>query len=187
MNFDTVIKLIGMDTKEESTYSYGCLMIELPDTVRSYWNIFKTLIDPSDYDEDGFEDEPHITVQYGFDEDVAISEVITRIEPFPCNIKFGSLSLFENDNDVLKMNIISEDLRKLNKKINKYFKITSSYPDYKPHATLAYLKKGTGQKYLDKLKNPLQGKTTIANRFIYSSPNYEKEYFQAFKSKEFFK
>lgn len=186
MNFDKIIQLIGMVEEPKETYTYGCLMLYLPDTIQSYWQVWKDLIDSEDYDADGFEDEPHVTVQYGFADHVTAGEVIAQIEPFPCEIKFGAFSLFENDNDVLKIDIISSDLRKLNKKINDKFDITSSYPDYKPHATVAYLKKGMGKKYIEKLKNPLQGKTCISNRFCYSSPKYEKEYFNAFKTKDFF-
>ena len=183
MDFSKIVDLIVNPT---SSYSKGCLMVQLPDTVCSFWKVWEGLIDPNDLDEDGFEDEPHVTVQYGFDPDVTIQEVIAKVEPIPCEIKFGSFGLFENDNDVLKINIISPDLRKLNKKIMEEFEIDTKYPDYKPHATIAYLKKGMGKKYMDKLKNPLKDKTTISNLFVYSSPKYSKEYFYAFDNKDFF-
>lgn len=184
MNFDKIVSLLTVAPKE--TYDYGCLMVLLPDNICSYWEIWKGMIDPNDYEEDGFEDEPHITVQYGFAPEVMATEVIAKVNPVPCMIKFGKLALFENDNDVLKIDIISPDLRKLNKAVMEKFSITTKYPDYKPHATIAYLKKGTGKKYLEKFGNPLKDKETLANKFSYSSPTHDKEYFYAFDPKEFY-
>ena len=87
MNFSKIIELI-VEPKE--TYSKGCLMVQLPDTVCSFWQVWKGLIDPNDLVDDGFETEPHVTVQYGFAPEVNIQEVIAKVEPIPCEIKFGS-------------------------------------------------------------------------------------------------
>jgi hypothetical protein len=49
---------------------------------------------------------------------------------------------------------------------------TTDYPDYHPHSTIAYLKKGKGEKYTDKLK----GAEYIVNpsKIVYSKPDGNK-------------
>mgnify|MGYP003352094323 CR=1 FL=1 len=45
-----------------------------------------------------------------------------------------------------------DKLNALNKQLCK-FPYTNDYPDYKPHITIAYVKKGLGKKYLDIFNN----------------------------------
>ena len=69
----------------------------------------------------------------------------------------GKVSLFENtEYDVLKFEVESEDLQELNK-ICKTLPYTSDYPDYHPHCTISYIKKGTCK--------DLVGKTIKNNTF----------------------
>ena len=186
MDFVDLLKLIGME-KEHTKYEYGCLMLYLPDSISSFWEVWKEMIDEEDLSGDGFESEPHITVQYGFDIKVRSKEVFSRLKLFPCSVKFKNFSLFENDEyDVLKIDIVSSDLRKLNKAVNDKFEITTSYPDYHPHATVAYLKKGKGKDYLAKLNNPLDDKEVVANLFVYTNDE-EKVSFYAFDNDAFYK
>lgn len=108
-------------------------------------------IDPADiYDSEeghGLEDEPHVTALYGLDADVAdpVKKAIAGIGPIKA--KFGKASIFSNDKyDVLKFDVDSPDLHRLNAELKK-LPHSSDFPDYQPHITVAYLKKGTGQKY----------------------------------------
>jgi 2'-5' RNA ligase len=82
------------------------------------------------------------------------------------------MSLFENDEyDVLKFNVISNDLAKLNKLMKGNFEYTSNYPNYIPHLTIAYLKKGEGKKYI---KNMETLEIENINNFIYSDKDYKE-------------
>jgi len=54
----------------------------------------------------------------------------------------------------------------MNKKLCK-LEYTTDFPKYEPHVTLAYVKKGTGVKYKQTLKDGLDGKFT-PTKIVYS-------------------
>lgn len=109
--------------------------------------------DPTDnYDASitGREKDPHITVLYGLDNKVdenAVREVLK--DTAPITVKLGKTSLFEGDErDVLKIDVNSLELRAVNKAIDSALDTPGkTFNDYKPHVTVAYIKKGTGDKY----------------------------------------
>lgn len=140
-------------------HEYGCLMVFL-DISKKVWDEIQNLIDKDDLyvdpDDDSFgrENNPHVTILYGLHgsiKDKDIEEDIKSIkEP---KIAFKNVSSFDSkDYDVLKFDVKSSDLVKLNKIFSEY-PHTSSFPDYHPHCTIAYLKKGLAKKYADKLKD----------------------------------
>jgi len=110
-------------------------------------------IDKEDLDEEfGIEKESHVTVLFGFLPEVNKEEIIPAMEDkviFPKDIAFNNISLFENDDyDVLKLDVESEKLKEYNKFFSDNFPFKSDFPDYHPHLTLAYIKKGEGSKYV---------------------------------------
>lgn len=125
------------------SYSYSCVMATINYDHIVNWS--KKNISEKDlyYKENksGYELDPHVTVLYGLhttnvDE---IKEKLKNQEKF--DIKFGKVSKFTNDDyDVLKIEVESDTLRRLNDKL-KSLKYTSAYNSYKPHCTLAYIKK----------------------------------------------
>ena len=58
--------------------------------------------------------------------------------------------LFENlEFDVVKLGVIkTPKLEEINKRLSE-LPNSNQFPEYKPHITLAYVKKGSGQKYAD--------------------------------------
>jgi 2'-5' RNA ligase len=83
----------------------------------------------------------------------------------------GKDCFFNKDYDVLKINVKSEKLKELNELTKSNLNYTSQYNDYKPHLTLAYLKKGKGLDYI----NPTFTMTIDSiNKIVYSKPNGEK-------------
>jgi hypothetical protein len=170
------IKLMDL-LKEGSgqTYDYGCVMLyfDFPEI-----NKIHDVIDPEDiyYEEGdrsfGLEDEPHTTLLYGLHEEVGlneIKEVLNEFEFSPCTIY--NVSLFENDYDVLKFDVKGENLHEANAEL-KQFPYTSNFPNYHPHLTIGYLKKGTGQKYT-KILNDLEYEL-IPRYVVYSMPDGSK-------------
>jgi len=154
--------------KKKKKYELGCLMVELD---IPGWKKFKKEIDQEDmYNEEGFgfEPDPHTTVLYGFHGDVSVDEVKEKMKGHgPIKVKLKKASLFENkDFDVLKFDVSSNDLIKLNKKMTE-FPHTNDYPDYHPHVTVAYLKPGKGKKYLDKIK---ENSELVGEKMIYTTP-----------------
>jgi 2'-5' RNA ligase len=75
-----------------------------------------------------------------------------NIDLKPIEIKISGISLFKNpDFDVVKFDVVkSETLSKANE-LMKELPNTSTFPEYHPHITIAYLTKDSGEKYM--LKN----------------------------------
>ena len=157
-----MIKLKNLLKEEkEPVYEYGCAMLYFEPNQQVV--DFQKTIRPEDiYTEDknggyGLETEPHCTLLYGLHNEVKVSEVSNILN----NIQFGECkiynpSLFENEKfDVLKFDVGyptrgGSFLHKANKQLTQ-LPHTTSYPDYHPHMTVAYLKPGMGKKYVESL------------------------------------
>lgn len=142
-------------------YDYGCIMV----TFQIYdWNQRIASISDEDlYIEDGKngkfgkETEPHVTLLYGIhSKEANAQEIINYLkESKPITIKIKGISLFENPKyDVVKYEVESEDLVEMNKYIKEHFPNTQTFPTYKPHMTLAYVKPGMGKKYVKQFEVP---------------------------------
>ena len=145
--------------KKNGDYDYSWAACILPkDIANKIMNFANKIPDRELYIEDngdhGREDEPHVTIKYGI-----LTKDSRKIQKILENekggkIKLGIISSFESDKyDVLKISIISNALHKLNNKISKGTKCHDSFPQYVPHATIAYLKCGNAEKYCEKFKN----------------------------------
>jgi len=99
----------------------------------------------------GLEPNPHITILYGFTEDVTLDHIKEEIQDkviINDDIELSGLSLFENEKyDVIKIDIKSDKLHAFNSDFDQ-LPNTNQFPDYIPHITLAYVKKGMGKKYI---------------------------------------
>ena len=126
----------------------------------------------------GIQNNPHLTLFYGFHKEVTteqISNIIDDIvydwrnkglEDFdyddvsdritiedatdkPIQIEVNGIDVFENEKfDVVKLNVVKTDLlQNLNDALSK-LPNSNEFPDYKPHITIAYVKNGTGSKYI---------------------------------------
>lgn len=123
-------------------------------------------IKPEDLSTNGRELSPHITVKYGIKSDDIdeLRKVLAGVSPI--RAKLGSVSLFKNpEHDVLKIDVDSRDLHKVHQLINEHFENEDIWPEYKPHATIAYLKPGAGRKYLN--LNQLAGDEVVFNHIIF--------------------
>tara|TARA_R110000764_G_scaffold22306_2_gene55701 strand:+ start:751 stop:1335 length:585 start_codon:yes stop_codon:yes gene_type:complete len=138
---------VSITVTESDNVGYGCLMVFLDDESASEIRTFARDNIPEEFlDEFGFEDEPHITCQYGFHGSVTVDEITEFIQTIdtPIKVALGDITRFTQDAyDVIKMDIISKDLHDLSDKIRKHFKETLevAFPEYQPHMTLAYVKK----------------------------------------------
>jgi len=133
-------------------YSYGCVMAKLPHYVADKIIEFGRSIPNEDIfdDEDGEkgrENEPHITVKYGIHTDYVGDIHMALNDQEKAYATLGKASLFENDEfDVLKLDLTSKCLTRLNKALGDRLETTDSFPDYHPHVTIAYLKKSPDNK-----------------------------------------
>ena len=140
----------------EGQYDYGCVMAYIDeDAVKKIIEFgLKTIDDNIIYDKNnefGREYHPHVTIKFGLTKNYSqekMKEFLKSIKPF--EIKIKGMSIFENDDfDVVKLDVESDVLKKLNKKFSK-LPNEDEHPEYHPHLTLAYVKKGKGNKFIDK-------------------------------------
>jgi len=132
-------------------YEYSCILVNLK---VGNWKEIQQLIDPADLSGDGLETEPHVSIMMGIEPDVKSEDIIKIVQDWPRpSITLQEFSIFENpEYDVLKIGVESFDL-------GAYRQLAMPLPNYQefqlfqPHLTVAYLKPGTGRKYLD---TPLQ-------------------------------
>lgn len=137
---------------EAESYKYGCVMA----IVRFPSESLQELLEEDDLTDTGkdLEDEPHITLLYGIHSDeVTPEEVMGRVDmDLLGKVKLHNASLFESSEyDVLKLDAEGEGLHRNNSFLTR-LPHTTKFPDYHPHLTIAYLKPGTGKKYVEKMK-----------------------------------
>jgi len=152
-------------------------MLETP--FKNWRNLLEKIDDEDVYDNEkgefGKEDEPHITILYGLHGEVSFEKMkqITDNHDGLVDFNVTGIDCFENeDYDVLKLNIKSEDLNKLNSEACKH-PYTNDYDEYHPHMTVAYLKKGKDKKYIEYFEPSLQ---LSSNKFSYSTTEGKKYY-----------
>jgi 2'-5' RNA ligase len=168
--------------KPKRQYDYGCVMVGLELDTKT-WEKIQDMIDEEDIyhgekgEEGGYarELDPHVTILFGVHSDVPDKDVEDLIDEIKKpKLKLQKISSFNNELfDVLKFDVESEDLHKLNAKF-KELPHTTSYPNYHPHATICYLKKGSIDKYLDKMKD-IEPITVEPNEILYSKPDGTKK------------
>jgi len=168
-------------------FPFSSVQIDFPKSIqKDYIKIEKKIIKKEFlFDEKkgmGYEKNPHVTVLYGIHDINPPIELIDIIETYPkFSITLGDISLFKgdennNDFDVIKINIHSPDLYILNNLIKKEVEYTTEYPEYIPHATLAYVKANS----LDHLENLniFQGIVIPVSYATFSSKNGTHRFIQ---------
>ena len=96
-------------------------------------------------------DDMHITVKYGLHTSNS-DEVAKIVRGFgPVTVKLGKTSIFpaneKKSYDVVKVAVTGDDIHRLNKLISDSTECTDTWPDFKPHLTIAYVMPGFGRKY----------------------------------------
>lgn len=100
----------------------------------------------------GKETNPHVTIMDGLNpiEENRVKGLLSKI-PKKVSATLGKINKFENADtpyDVLKIEVHSPHLTKIHEMIAKNFENNYQYPQYNPHVTLAYVKKGTCNEYV---------------------------------------
>lgn len=161
---------------KQKSYSYGCIMLYFK-VDSSWWKKIQNLIDDEDIDRvngvNGREKykDAHVTILYGLHKTIDEDELKKVVEELSVKqIEVKKIGRFKGDtNDVLKFEVDYSFLHK-NNKILKKFPHTSTFPTYKPHMTIAYLKKGRADDYVQTLPTNLQ-KILKPSHFVYSKAN----------------
>lgn len=162
-------------------YDFSCVHIDLPLNLSNeiiLWgskyvtdeDIYVSQKDPTF----GREDEIHATILYGIHGESAeeVTNLLKGIGPIKANL--GKLNVFTNPYyfDVVMIEVNSEDLCNLNKLLSENIKHTNKYGAYKPHVTIAYVKKNRGWKYLG--INKFQGMQFTCDQCVFSSKDGSK-------------
>jgi len=99
--------------------------------------------------EDGRETDTHITLLYGIctKNREVVKKLLTTEKPIKATL--GKIGCFVNNDefDVIIVKVNSPDLEKLHKKIKNDLRIEQTHAEYKPHCTIAYVKKGNARKH----------------------------------------
>ncbi len=140
---------------QEAIYKRSTTQIDLPKEIGGHiiqWgelNIADEDLYIDEKDGCGRETEQHVTVLYGLTDPTppeALIHIVETTKPFL--IEFGGVSVFENEKyDVIKLDVISEELHNLHMEIRRSCPNENKFPDYIPHCTIAYVQKGKGKKY----------------------------------------
>jgi len=162
----------------ETKYDYSSTQINLPDNISSKIIQLGKDIDDKDImigkdDSLRRETEIHVTLLYGLHSSIPdeVVKILKKQTSFEYTLGTTSLFTTNPDFDVLKLDVSGDGLKKLNSLLKK-LPHTNRFPIYKPHVTIAYLKKGKGVLY-DK-KEKFKGMTLKANKVIFSSHNGKK-------------
>lgn len=103
----------------------------------------------------GYEDSPHITALYGLHPDgIKVNQVkeLFQDKAYKNGIEvwLTGISVFDSneDYDVLKFDVASPTLMLLNAELKAGLVHADPHPEYLPHATIGFIKKGTADKYV---------------------------------------
>ena len=173
-------KKAAKQVEAQSAHDYSNTQVRLPSVAAKDIVDFGSSIpeneiytDPKDPSY-GREKEPHITVRYGLatDNPAKLQKAFSGVGPIKA--KFGKISIFKTDKyDVVKVDIESEALRNANKLVGEIEDVPGeTHKDYKPHATIAYVKPGEGKKYVG--NNSLSGKEVLLDKIYLSDRKGEQ-------------
>lgn len=177
-NFSAWVKSLNESSK--STYEYGCAMVyyDFPQMQQLHAEISPEDIYTETGDNTyGLEDEPHTTLLFGFHDDVdpdSILQLCNRYK-YP-DLKLHNVSCFNNEKyDVLKFDVDSPTLHQVNSELKSEYmdRYTTNFPDYHPHSTIGYIKKGKGQHYVDLFKD--RSYIVTPKKLVYSLPSGDKK------------
>jgi hypothetical protein len=166
--------------KHNQSYTFSSTHVLLPNSIAKEiiaWG--KKNIPESDvyHDNDGGcgrEDEIHATVLYGIHDSEPDSTKKAIADQPPFHIQLGETSIFsppEKPYDVVKLEVKGQALIDLNKHLRDELEHTSKY-EYKPHVTVAYVKRGEGNKYTG--DKTFLGRKILVNSIVFSSKDGEK-------------
>jgi 2'-5' RNA ligase len=155
-----------MDTEHKYSSTQANLRGDLARAVLA----FAHQIPDGELADDGRETEPHVTCKYGIHGDDA-GEVADALDgEGPITLKLGKVSIFpaseDRPSDVVKLDVDSPDLHRLNKKLADALPHTDTHPRYVPHVTIAYVKPGMGRKYAG--RDDLEGQRATIDRIRFS-------------------
>ena len=146
--------------KTEVQYDYSCSMVRIEPITKGIINkyIFDNISkedlylgEPNENIEYGYELDSHITIIYGYKTNniEKIANSFSKYTKDSINVTLGKINYFEHKlYYVLYISVSGQDVFDLQEySLNSGLSIDILYPDYKPHCTLAYIKRDSWKKY----------------------------------------
>jgi len=164
--------------RNATAYEFGCVLLELD---LPGWEKITSFIDPADLyqPEDGrhgLETNPHLSLKFGLEANVSPQAVAEIIDKYPLTqkIQIEKIDLFQNNEfEVVKFKVVpNPEIIQLNQELSK-LPNQDKFPNYIPHLTIAYVKPGTGYKYIQDFSGLAQ-----PYQIVYSMPSGDKFYFK---------
>lgn len=160
----------------KAAYDYGSTHFEIGGATAEVIRELQGKIKKGDIKQ--LEDQLHITVRYGLlldEADDALEPILATVPPVKANL--NGLGVFANpEADVLYIKVESDSLMALNEALQALPGKPSDYETYTPHLTLAYLKPGTAQAYVDSLDIKINNVTLDC--LVYSDRHGSQEKFE---------
>lgn len=159
---------------QEQKFDYGSTQLDLTGQVAEDVTEFAKSLPENilvkEEADGGRETEPHITVLYGLDttNEAQVRGLVQEAKPI--EVELGEVSQFDTNEkyDVLKVDVVSDQLSELNAKLDKVLATPGkTFDEYQPHVTIAYVKKGSGQKYVGDTR--FKGQKITLNNLTFSS------------------
>jgi len=124
---------------------------------------------------DGRETDTHITMLYGIctKNRAVVKDLLTTEKPIKATLKKIGCFVNNDDFDVVIVKIDSPDLERLHKKIADELKVEKTHDEYKPHCTIAYVKKGQARKHAG--KTDFQGVKLTFDKVVFKDGVSEQE------------
>lgn len=156
-------------------WKWGCVLLETP---MPNWDKITSLIDPDHLympgtERFGITKDPHCTILF-FIKDEMIGE--GQIEKTFDGLEIPTLTtegigFFSNPMfDVVKINIRKSQKLNILNKAARTLPHKSKYREYIPHITIAFVKKGLGKMYQEKLSKMIDGKSIRPTELKYEAP-----------------
>jgi 2'-5' RNA ligase len=162
-------------TTDREPHEFASTQVNLPPALADQVRELAARIPDEHLAEDGREEQPHITVKFGLHDNDPAAVARALEGEGPLTLRLGKTSIFPNGEsgtgDVVKVDIDSPDLHRLNEKIAA-LPHTDTHPTYVPHATLAYVKPGLGERYAGDAS--LEGQTATIDRIVFTGKHREQ-------------
>lgn len=144
---------------EKERYAFLMVEYETPEIMQSIRDSVKGCdLYVSDDDEYGFPDNTHVTLAACLPNDVDIDMLKSFLRPiYEYAVLAVNVSKFDSnpEYDVLKFDVASDVLSDTNANITGAIPTYSEFKEYHPHATIAYVKKGTCESLKRDIITPL--------------------------------
>lgn len=168
-------------TDKKGVYDYSSVQVNIPEVIADEiisWGKKHVkeseLFMPADDYTHGREEEPHITVLYGIHSPAPTESAKLLEGKSPIELKLGKISIFTSNSafDVVKIDVISSGLHHMNALLKTHLLSTQHYDEYRPHVTIAYVKKD--RCYQLEKNDTFDGLTWKVNSLVFSSKSGTK-------------